>query len=73
MGATLLSAYDCKEKQKRDKQFFQGCGLKDLNNSKGDNACAWQGRHHYLLAYLLGKVCHTNRQKGRRKKKETEK
>ena len=49
--------------------MFRGCGLKELTTAKGDNACAWQRRHHSLLAYVLGQVCHANREKRRRRQK----
>ena len=57
-----------------DKQTFSGSGgrgLKELTTAKGNNACAWQQRQHALLAYLWVQVCHTTREK--KKKKETEK
>ena len=51
--------------------LFRRCSLKELTTkelttAKGDNACAWQERHHSLLAYLLGQVCHANREKSER-------
>ena len=49
--------------------MFRGCGLKELTTAKGDNACAWQRRHHSLLAYVLGQVCHAKREKRRRRPK----
>ena len=43
---------------------------KELTTAKGDNACARKQRHHSLLASLLGQVCHTNREKRRKKPRE---
>jgi len=50
--------------------LFRRCSLKELTTAKGDNACARKQRHHSLLASLLGQVCHTNREKRRKKPRE---
>jgi len=53
--------------------LFQGCGLKELNTTTGDNACAWQRKHHSLMAYLLVQICRTNGEKRKKRKKKGKK
>ena len=54
--ATVLLLMIVKISRSGTSSLFWGCGLKELTTAKGNNACAWQRRHHSLLAYLLGKV-----------------
>lgn len=67
MGVTLLSAYDCKDKQKRDKQFIWGCDLKEPKNAKGDSVV--HGNEGTIPCWgVLGQLCHSNSEKRRKKK-----
>ena len=47
-----------------------GCGLKESSTAKGDNVCAWQQRHHSLLAVGARCVTLTGRKEGGKKKKK---
>jgi len=56
----------------RTYRLFWECCLKELTTAKGTNACAWQQKHHSLLAYLLGQVYHRDipREKNREKRRK---
>lgn len=43
--------------------LFWACGVRDLTSAVGDNACVWQRRPCFLVAYLLSWMGHANREK----------